>query len=68
MGGGLFISTDERAQAPLRNHATALAMIPPGLTPVSFFAPNPITQSLPATSAIFKEAKLQKRRGKIIQK
>ena len=66
MGGGSFISNDDRTQEALTNQATALAMIPPGLTPVSFFAPNSITQSLPATSVIFKEALLKKRRGKII--
>ena len=63
VGGGSFFSTAGGAQAASGIQATALALIPAGLTPVAFFAPNPVTQSLPATSVIFLEALLKKRRG-----
>ena len=65
VGGGSFISTDDREQASSRIQATALAMLPQGVTPIAFFASNPISQSIPATSVIFKEEVVERRRGKI---
>ena len=59
VGGGSIFSSS----VPPTGSASsiALSLVPSGLTPVAFFPPTP-TQTLPATSVIFLEAQMKKRK------